>query len=75
MTIDKKTLETIYENIKNKTGYKDESAECLVLGGIIELKFFNTERGSGIDIYKYVPQEDMTDDHDFDDDYLTTVYF
>ena len=46
------------------------------LGGIIELKSFDDERGFGIDVYKYVPQEEMEkdDDYDFDSDYITTVY-
>ena len=70
-----KLLEKIYEDIKNKSGYKDDSCKCIVLGNIIELKIFNNEKGSGIDIYKYVSQEDMKDDHDFDSDYLTTIYF
>lgn len=73
--ISKEMLEKVYEQIKKNSGYDDEGADVIVLGGIIELKIFDNENGSGIDVYKHTPQKDMTDDYDFDDDYLTTVYF
>ena len=43
----------------------------------IELKSFDDERGTGVDVYKYVPQEEREkdDDYDYDSDYLTTIYF
>ena len=28
-----------------------------------------------VSIYKYKPQEEMDDDYDFDDDFITTIYF
>lgn len=71
--ITKEIKEKIYDVIK-KNSFSD--GVVVVLGGIIELKSFDDERGSGIDVYKYVPQEEMEkdDDYDFDSDYITTVY-
>lgn len=72
--LNKETLVDIYKEIKNNS-FSD--GEVVVLGGILELKFFcDNERGSGVDVYKYVPQEEMEkdDDYDYDSDYITTIY-
>lgn len=71
--ITKEIKEKIYDVIK-KNSFSD--GVVVVLGGIIELKSFDDERGFGIDVYKYVPQEEMEkdDDYDFDSDYITTIY-
>lgn len=65
--------EKIYDAIKN---HSHSDGEVIVLGELLELKSFDDERGSGVDVYKYVPQEEMEkdDDYDFDSDYITTIY-
>ena len=70
----KELKEKIYDAIKN---HSHSDGEVIVLGGIIELKPFGDERGTGVDVYKYVPQEEREkdDDYDYDSDYLTTIYF
>lgn len=61
----------IYEKIKNHSRI-NENGE-IILGNIVELHF--SEDGNNLDIYRYVPQEVMEadDDYDFDSDYITTV--
>ena len=70
----KETIEHICTAVKDNS-YSD--GEVIVLGEIIELKPFGDERGTGVDVYKYVPQEEREkdDDYDYDSDYLTTIYF
>lgn len=72
--LNKETLVDIYKEIKNNS-FSD--GEVIVLGGILELKSFcDNERGSGVDVYKYVPQEEREKDdgYDYDSDYITTIY-
>ena len=72
--LSKELKEKIYDAIKNNS---HSDGEVIVLGEIIELKSFGDERGTGVDVYKYVPQEERekADDYDYDSDYLTTIYF
>lgn len=71
--LNKETLVDIYKEIKNNS-FSD--GEVIVLGGILELKSFDDERGSGVDVYRYVPKEEREkdDDYDYDSDYITTIY-
>ena len=57
----------IIEKIKNNS-YQD--GDRLILGNFIELKI-NDEKDC-IDVYKYVDFDKISDDYDFDSDYLTT---
>lgn len=59
---------TVHKLIKTNS-YSD--CERIVLGGLIELKINN----DCIDVYKYVNLNNIKDDYDFDQDYLTTIYF
>lgn len=70
----KELKEKIYDAIKN---HSHSDGEVIVLGEILELKMFDNEHGTGVDVYKYVPQEEREkdDDYDYDSDYLTTIYF
>ena len=72
--LSKELKEKIYDAIKN---HSHSDGEVIVLGEIIELKPFGDERGTGVDVYKYVPQEEREKDdgYDYDSDYLTTIYF
>lgn len=68
------TIKKVCNEIKNNSF---STGEVIVLGGIVELKMFDNEHGTGVDVYKYVPQEEREkdDDYDYDSDYLTTIYF
>lgn len=60
-------MEKLLEQIKTNS-YQD--GDRLVLGNFIELKV-NDEKDC-IDVYKYVDFDKISDDYDFDSDYLTS---
>ena len=60
-------MEKLLEQIKNNS-YQD--GDRLILGNFIELKV-NDDK-TCIDIYKYVDFDKISDDYDFDSDYLTS---
>ena len=65
-------LDFIHEQVK-KNSYMNENGN-VVLGNLIELHF--SEGNEYVDVYKYVPQEVMEadEDYDFDEDFLTSIY-
>lgn len=71
MTIDK---EELYKIIKNESHY-DKETGVVSIGNLIEIKLHEDE--NCMDIYKYQSQEVMEEDedYDFDEDYLTSVFF
>ena len=70
MTINK---EELFEIIKNNSHY-DEETGIISIGDLIEIKLHDDE--NCIDIYKYATQEEMEDDdYDFDDDYITSIFY
>ena len=70
MVIDK---EELYRIIKNNS-YFNEELGIISIGNLIEIKLHENE--NCMDIYKYQTQEAMEEeDYDFDNDYLTSIYF
>lgn len=65
----KQTLEKLFSAIERKSY---STGEVVVVGELFELKF--DDDGSAVSIYKYKPQEEMTDDYDYDNDFITTIY-
>lgn len=61
-------LKTLYELIQTNSY---SNCKSIILGGLIELKI----NDDCIDVYKYVDLNSVKDDYDFDQDYLTTIYF
>ena len=61
-------LKTLYELIQANS---HSDCERIILGGLIELKI----NDDCIDVYKYADLNSVKDDYDFDQDYLTTIYF
>lgn len=66
----KEILEQLFSAIEKKSY---STGEVIVVGELFELKF--DDDGMAVSIYKYKPQEEMDDDYDFDDDFITTIYF
>lgn len=68
-----KSKKQLFEKIKNNS-YNDLERDVIILGDLIELKF--NYDNSCIDIYKYTNLDNIDiDDYNFDDDYITTVYY
>ena len=65
-------LDFIHKQIK-KNSYIEKNGN-VVLGNLIELHF--SEGNEYVDVYKYVPQEviEADKDYDFDEDFLTSIY-
>ena len=57
----------IYDDIKRKSFYKNDS---IYIGNILELVITH----DGVDVYKYVDQKEIYYNHNWDDDYITTIY-
>jgi hypothetical protein len=74
--INKSVQNKLYDAITNKS-YSD--GQVVVLGELFELRF--DDDGSAVSVYKYRPQEEIErlneeeGGYDFDDDFLTTIYF
>ena len=67
-----KTLEEIYKDIKNNSS-TDKEFGVVYLGDLLELKINFKEKC--VDIYKAVSEEESeNEEHDWDEDFLTTVY-
>ena len=62
----------LIKQIKENSRVIDSST--IVIGNLLELHI--DEEGENMDIYKYVPQEVMEadEDYDFDADYITSIY-
>ena len=43
----------------------------IILGDLIELHI--SEDGENLDVYKYTNLDNVTDDYDFDEDYITSI--
>ena len=70
MAIDK---EELYRIIKNNS-YFNKELGIINIGNLIEIKLHDDE--NCMDIYKYQTQEAMEEeDYDFDNDYLTSIFF
>lgn len=58
----------LYNAIKNNSY---SNCEVIVLGELIEMRMYSTHA----DIYKYVDVDKVSDNHDWDNDYITTVNY
>lgn len=66
-----KSKKQLFEKIKNFS-YNDLERDVIVLGDLIELKF----NDDSIDVYKYKNLDNIDiEEYDFDNDYITTVYY
>jgi hypothetical protein len=61
-------MENLFKLVKNHS-YVNKNG-LLVLGNTLELIFHEDT----IDIYKHVDLDNIPNDYNFDDDYITTVY-
>ena len=63
----------MYHTALKKNSYIEKNGN-VVLGNLIELHF--SEGNEYVDVYKYVPQEviEADKDYDFDEDFLTSIY-
>lgn len=66
-----KSKKQLFEKIKNFS-YSDLEKDVIVLGDLIELKL----NDGSIDVYKYKNLDNIDiEEYDFDNDYITTVYY
>ena len=57
----------VCDEIKNKSFYQNG---IIYIGNVLELYITH----NCVDVYKYVDRNKVSDNHNWDDDYITTIY-